>query len=150
MTDVSLAAIYHYRPVSDWIGSAGMPTAAQLAAVARAGFEVVINLDQLDSRYALPDERATVEALGMTYVQIPVLWVRPTHEDFVAFVAAMDQFADKRVFVHCVANYRASVFLTLYRILRLGWPPAEALRDLTSFWQPDAVWQQFIESELPA
>ncbi len=149
MTDVSLAALYHYRPVSERIGSAGMPTEAQLAEVARAGFEVVINLDQRDSRYALPDERATVEALGMTYVQIPVIWTRPTHEDLQAFLAALDRFADKRVFVHCVANYRASVFLTLYRILRLGWPREEALRDLTSFWQPDAVWQQFIESELP-
>ena len=69
MDNPSLQAIYNYRSVSDRIGTSGMPTEDQLADIARAGFEVVINLDQLDSRHALPDERGSVEALGLTYLQ---------------------------------------------------------------------------------
>jgi len=125
-----------------------MPTAEQLAAIARAGFDVVINLDQLDSRHALPDERQMVTALGLIYEQIPVVWDNPGHAQVVQFLDALDRHADKRVFVHCVANYRASVFIALYRILRLGWPPAEALADMMTVWQPNPTWQAFIESEL--
>jgi protein tyrosine phosphatase (PTP) superfamily phosphohydrolase (DUF442 family) len=148
MDDQPLQAIYNYRRVSDCIGTSGMPTEAQLAEIARAGFEVVINLDQLDSRYALPDERRTVEAVGMTYHQIPVVWDNPTHQDLVGFFAAMARYADQRVFVHCVANYRVTTFMTLYGILRLGWQRDEAMLGLLAMWQPNATWQQFIDAEL--
>jgi protein tyrosine phosphatase (PTP) superfamily phosphohydrolase (DUF442 family) len=148
MDDSALASLYNYRRVSDRIGASGMPTEAQLGDIARAGFEVVINLDQLDSRHALPDERQTVAALGLIYEQIPVVWDNPGHAQVVQFLDALDRYADKRVFVHCVANYRASVFIALYRILRLGWPPAEALADMMTVWQPNPTWQAFIASEL--
>ena len=106
MDNPSLQAIYNYRSVSDRIGTSGMPTEDQLADIARAGFEVVINLDQLDSRHALPDERGSVEALGLTYLQIPVVWDHPTHENLAEFREAMAKYADRRAFVHCVANMR--------------------------------------------
>lgn len=148
MEENILQAIYNYRRVSDLIGTSGMPTEAQLPDIARAGFQVVINLDQLTSRHALPNERETVEILGMTYVQIPVLWDEPTHADFVAFCAVLEQFVDRRVFIHCVANARVSTFVALYRILRLGWPREVALQSVQAIYQPNATWQHFIESEL--
>lgn len=148
MDDAALTALPNYRRVSDRIATSGMPTAAQLGDIARAGFEVVINLDQQPSRYALPDERGTVEALGMIYEPIPVVWDSPGHAEFVRFCAALERYADRRVFVHCVANYRASVFMALYRIRRLGWSPAAALAELTQVWQPNETWQKFIEGEL--
>lgn len=148
MSDLTLESIYHYRRISEQIGTSGMPTEAQLAAIARAGFEVIINLDQLNSKYALPNERETVESLGMTYLQIPVVWDTPTHENVTQFLAALDQYADRRVFVHCVANARASVFMALYHILRLGWTPAAAMLGVTAIWQPNETWQKFIENEL--
>jgi protein tyrosine phosphatase (PTP) superfamily phosphohydrolase (DUF442 family) len=148
MDDQTLQSIYNYRRISDRIGTSGMPTEAQLADIARAGFEVVINLDQLDSRHALPDERMVVESTGMTYRQIPVVWEHPTHENLADFFAAMEQNSDKRVFVHCVANYRATVFMMLYGVLRLGWPREEAMNRLRQMWQANETWQHFIESEL--
>ncbi len=148
MDEQSLEAIYNYRRISDRIGTAGMPTEEQLAAIARAGFEVVINLDQLGSRHALPDERGAVEALGLTYRQIPADWEHPTHENLVEFRAAMAECADKRVFVHCVANMRASVFVALYRLLDLGWAGEEAMQGVYSIWQPNDTWRRFLESEL--
>ncbi len=148
MDDPSLQAIRNYRAVSDRIGTSGMPTEEQLANVARAGFEVVINLDQLDSRHALPDERASVEALGLTYLQIPVVWEHPTHERLVEFREAMAKHADKRTFVHCVSNYRVSAFMALYRVLDLGWDREEALKGIHALWQPNDTWQGFIDAEL--
>jgi len=148
MDDQALQSIYNYRRVSDRIGTSGMPTEAQLADIVRAGFEVVINLDQLDSRHALPDERMAVEATGMTYRQIPVVWEHPTHENLADFFSVMAQYTDKLVFVHCVANYRATVFTMLYGVLRLDWSCEKAMNRLHQMWQPDETWRQFIESEL--
>lgn len=148
MNDAALIALPNYRRVSDHIGASGMPTEAQLGDIARAGFEVVINLDQQPSRHALPDERGAVEALGMIYEPIPVVWDSPGHAEFARFCAALERYAGRRIFVHCVANYRASVFIALYRIRRLGWSPADALAELTKVWQPNEIWQKFIESEL--
>jgi protein tyrosine phosphatase (PTP) superfamily phosphohydrolase (DUF442 family) len=125
-----------------------MPTEAQLADIAQAGFEVVLNLDQLGSSRALPDERGAVEALGLTYRQIPVLWENPTHENWAEFSEAMAQNAGRHVFIHCVANARVSVFVALYRILELGWSRDDAMKDVHSIWTPNDIWQRFIESEL--
>ena len=108
----------------------------------------MINLDQLDSRHALPDERSSVEALGLTYRQIPVVWEHPTHENLAEFREAMAKYADRRAFVHCVANIRVSVFMALYRVLDLGWDRENAMQSVRSLWKPNDTWQQFIETEL--
>ena len=146
--DLPLRAIYNYRRISDRLATSGMPTEPQLAEIARAGFEVVLNLDQLDSDYALPDERHSVEALGMSYRQIPVVWVDPQPADLVAFRTAMAALSDRRLFVHCVANLRVSTFLALHQILDLGHDREATLRELHARWQPNPTWQRFIDREL--
>ena len=40
---------------------------------------------------------------------------------------------------------RVSVFLALYRILELGWTYTDAMAQVTDVWEPDAVWQAFIQ-----
>ena len=67
----------------------------------------------------------------------------PALADFDAFVAAMDAWADRRVFVHCAANFRVSAFMAIYGELRLGWS-AQADEHARSQWQPNRVWQRFI------
>jgi protein tyrosine phosphatase (PTP) superfamily phosphohydrolase (DUF442 family) len=146
--DPTLEQIYNYRLLTDRIATAGQPTEGQLASVATAGFEVVINLARHGTEYALPDERATVEALGMVYEHIPVEWESPALSDLEAFFSAMQRHSDRRVFVHCVANMRVSAFMMLYRVLRLGWEPEEALPDMRALWEPEDVWKTFIEMAL--
>ena len=150
MDTSELATITNFRRLSDRLITGGMPTEAQLAAVAHAGFEVVINLDQRDSRHGLPDEPGTVAALGMAYVTVPVVWPQPVAADLDAFCAAMDRHAGQPVFVHCVANYRASAFIMLYRVLRLGWRIEDAFSDMRAIWDPAQypVWQAFIADAL--
>jgi protein tyrosine phosphatase (PTP) superfamily phosphohydrolase (DUF442 family) len=140
----ALKEIKNFHRVSDSLGSAGQPTAEQFRAVKESGYETVINLAPSESQNALKGEREVVEGLGMKYVHIPVVWTAPKVEDAEQFFAAMDAGRGKKLFVHCIANYRASAFVYLYRVTRLKVPEEEAARDLRALWQPNETWQQFI------
>jgi uncharacterized protein (TIGR01244 family) len=140
----TLEGIFAYRGVDARLATAGQPSEQDLRAVAAAGFEVVINLALHDAAYSLADEAGTVRGLGMDYVHIPVAFDAPAPEDLAAFYRAMEAHAGERVFLHCAANKRVSVFLGLYRVQRLGWPRAEAFALMDSIWAPDPVWSEFI------
>ncbi len=150
MTIPDLHSIHHFRQLTDDLITSGQPTEEQLAAVAAAGFQVVINLALHGASYSLPDERGTVERLGLIYEHIPVIWAEPTHDNLVRFIEAMERHRGRRLYVHCAANMRVSAFMALYRVLRLGWRYQDTLADLHAIWQPNPAWQAFIEQERPA
>jgi hypothetical protein len=64
------------------------------------------------------------------------------------FFEAMESHKDRRVWVHCAANVRVSAFLGLYWRIRGGWPEDRAFALLRDIWQPNAVWTEFIASQL--
>jgi protein tyrosine phosphatase (PTP) superfamily phosphohydrolase (DUF442 family) len=140
--------IINYLPISDHIGTAGQPTTAQFAAIRAAGYEIVLNLAMPDSSNALPKERQLVTEQGMDYVHIPVLWEHPMPRDFEQFLDAMARCRGKRIFVHCALNMRVSVFVLLYRVIWQGVPLEVARQDLLKIWQPNPVWQRFMEQSL--
>jgi protein tyrosine phosphatase (PTP) superfamily phosphohydrolase (DUF442 family) len=126
--------------------SSGQPSNAQLAAVAAAGVKVVVNLGLHENlRYALPDEPGHVRGLGMTYVHIPVVFGHPTKPGLLRFMKAMDENSGRSMLLHCAANIRASAFLGLYRVIRLGWQRDPAFDVMRSVWVSDAVWTAFID-----
>jgi uncharacterized protein (TIGR01244 family) len=141
-------AIYNYLLHSNSLSTSGQPSQEQIVEIAKAGFQVVINLGLTKTDYALEDEAGLVKSSGMAYVHIPVLWDAPQKIDLESFFAVMDAHQDKRVYVHCAANMRVSSFLALYRILRLGWDRDRAFRDVYQIWTPDERWQSFIEEML--
>jgi len=145
MLDALLEKIYNYRRLSDTLATAGQPTEDEMVAVAEAGFEIVVNLALHDADYSLPGEREIVNSLGMRYIHIPVQWERPTRTDLEQFFETMDKLSGNRLFIHCAANKRVSVFLSLYRRLRLGWSPEAVAPDVLAIWEPDAVWRRFME-----
>lgn len=145
MLDALLEGIYNYRRLSDTLATAGQPTEEELVAVAEAGFEVVVNLALHEAEYSLPGEREIVNSLGMRYIHIPVVWERPTRADLEKFFETMDKLPGKRLFIHCAANKRVSVFVALHRRLRQGWLAEDAMPDVQAIWEPDAVWQPFME-----
>ena len=141
--------IYNYRVVDARLSTSGQPTEDQLAALAREGFEVVINLALHDDpRYSLRDETGLVQSLGMRYVHIPVQFAAPTEADLDAFFAAMEQHRGQKILVHCAANKRVTAFLGLYRVIRQGWREKDAFALMQSVWEPDAVWSSFIAAML--
>ena len=139
------AVIYHWYRLDGRITTSGQPTEAQLADIAKLGVRRVINLALSSSPRALPDEAATVAALGMAYVHIPVDFANPTEADFAAFCTTMEDAPGEPVHVHCAANYRVSAFLCRYRSQVLGTDPTEARSDLERIWTPDEVWTAFLE-----
>jgi uncharacterized protein (TIGR01244 family) len=148
---VALEEIYQYRRIDDRLGTSGQPSEEQLGEIAAAGFETVINLALHDDpRYSLPDEPATVAALGMEYVHLPVDFKAPTEADFEAFAAALGARRNAPVWVHCAANARVTAFLGLYRVLRQGWDEEEAFALLHEVWPPNEVWTAYIERMLAA
>ena len=143
--------IYNYLFLSDKLSSSGMPKAEQVDSILQAGVNIVINLATAKSEGALQNEKELVESHGMTYINIPVEWDNPTRQDLDDFIRAMDAHADDKVLVHCQANFRATGFITLYRVLRLGWKREDAFDDLRKIWKPEKfpAWQKFIEENLP-
>lgn len=144
-----ITAIYAYRQASPQVATSGQPREGHFPHIAAAGYRAIINLGlHDDKRYALPDERKTVESLGMEYVHIPVRFDDPTADDLNAFMEAMQKREGTKVWVHCAANMRVTAFLGLYRVLRQGWAEPDAFALMRDVWKPDARWQAFIDGQL--
>lgn len=140
-----MSAIYNFHKVSDLLACAGQPREEQLPGIANDGYKVVINLGLSDGKYALRDEAATVKGLGMQYHHIPVNFEDPQTGDLASFISLMNAYADEKTFVHCAANYRASVFTGLYLLNATKFTEEEMKDFIEEVWQPDPVWEQFLE-----
>ena len=149
MDDSALQDIYRYRRVSEHIATGGQPTEAQLAQVAKAGCTTVINLGLHDADYTLPDERGTVESLGLAYVHIPVIWEQPTQASLSRFGEVMQAHESEDLFIHCAANVRVAVFVALDRVVRQGGPADREIEAIRTLSLPK-VWQAFIDETLRA
>jgi protein tyrosine phosphatase (PTP) superfamily phosphohydrolase (DUF442 family) len=145
-----MTAIHNFYKVTDLLACAGQPREGQLPAIVADGYKMVINLGLADGTYALKDEAASVKGLGITYHHIPVLFDGPQMDDLAAFITLMNKHAGEKTLVHCAANYRASVFTGLYLFSIKKLDEEAMLSFIEDVWQPDGIWQQFIEDSLAA
>ena len=139
-----LSDIRNYRDYSPGFASAGQPSAEQFELLSQNGFERVIYIAFNNSRGAVENEDQLVKELGMDYVQVPVIWDAPTRSDFYAFAGAMQKEPEKKTLLHCQANYRASAFAFLYRVIYQGVDVAQAKADMNTVWKPDGAWKQLV------
>lgn len=146
VTPETVQEIYKFVPVSDDFATAGQPTEEQLKYLAQCGYAAVVNLGLLDTAYSLPDEAGLVKSLGIEYHHIPVDFQAPALDDVERFCQVMDALRGKKIFVHCAANKRVSVFVALYGEFRLAWSRTQAQALITRVWEPNAVWAQFLET----
>lgn len=86
-----LPHILNWRRITDRITTSGQPSEEQLAEISTLGVTHIINLGPHHNKGALEDEAATVTALGMEYVYIPVEFDNPTDEDFSRFCDAVER-----------------------------------------------------------
>ena len=147
---MTVEEIYHFMRLDETLSSSGMPTAEQMKSVAEVGTEVVINLAPHDVPNALPEEAELVSSLGMEYLNFPVSWRAPDQAALIGCMDAMDARQGKKIHVHCEANYRASAFIMLYRVLQLGWKKEDAVSVMERMWNPEdfPIWQKFIDDNL--
>jgi protein tyrosine phosphatase (PTP) superfamily phosphohydrolase (DUF442 family) len=144
----SIESIKAFRKISSHLGTAGQPLASEFPLIGAAGYAVIINLALPSSTGAIAQESELVRGLGLEYVAIPVSWEAPDLQDLHRFFEVMKELGDRRIFVHCAANMRVSVFVYLYRVLRLGLESAVAKEDLEQIWIPNQTWAVFIEKAL--
>lgn len=140
--------IYNFLQLSENLFTAGMPKIEQLADAPNHGVQVVINLAPHDVEGALENEADLAASLGMKYINIPVNWSTPAKDGLDKFMDTMDAYKGTIILVHCEANFRASAFVAMYRILRLGWKDENAFAPMRKIWDQDAypVWKMFIEN----
>lgn len=138
--------IYNWLRIDSRLTTSGQPSESELAEIAALGVRHVINLGLSSHEKALPDEAATVGALGMAYLHIPIDFHHPTEADFDKFSAALTQTRDAPTHVHCIANYRVSALLYRYRRDVLGVDDAMARADMARIWTPNPVWAALIEA----
>lgn len=145
-----LEEIPNFLALSENVFTGGMPNQEQLADAAQRGVELVINLAPHEVLNALPNETEIVTSMGMQYINIPVIWTTPTKDGLDRFMDIMDENKDKRILVHCQANFRATAFMALYRILRQGWNADEAMEGMHQIWDTEdyPIWKMFIEENL--
>lgn len=139
-----LSEIRNYIEYSPTFASAGQPSNEQLEALPDAGYERIIYIALSNSRGAILGEDAIVKELGMDYVHIPVIWDAPKPAEFYAFAGEMLRDPDRKTLLHCQANFRASAFSFLYRVLHQDVPIETAKADMNTIWTPNEDWTKFI------
>jgi protein tyrosine phosphatase (PTP) superfamily phosphohydrolase (DUF442 family) len=140
--------IQNFLQSTDMIGTAGQPFQDQFKQIHSADYQVVINLAMPNSFDAIPDEANIVHALGMEYIHIPVVWEAPQRSDLEQFFQVIEKLQGKKLFIHCARNMRVSVFLYLYRVLRLKMPEEDCMADVLKIWEPNEIWKNFINNML--
>lgn len=136
--------IFNWRRITDRLTTSGQPREAQLAEIQKLGVTHVVNLGVHEHKHALADEAASVSALGMTYIHIPIAFDNPTEADFERFCETVSALGDACIHVHCLANYRVTAFLYRYWRDVEGVAEADARAVMDTVWQPGGVWATFI------
>jgi protein tyrosine phosphatase (PTP) superfamily phosphohydrolase (DUF442 family) len=152
MNKLSSANIFNYIRINEFFSTSGQPSKEQFEKIKEDGFEVVIDLAPVDyERYSIKDEKSILRNLNLEYIHIPVDFKKPTIEDFEAFEFALMNCNGKKIWIHCAANYRVTVFFSIWAEKNLGWTKQQSKELIDSIWKSDPdwkmgeVWEKFID-----
>jgi protein tyrosine phosphatase (PTP) superfamily phosphohydrolase (DUF442 family) len=143
---VPVSEAYNFRQVDERLSTAGVISEQQLGELKAEGYEAVITLLPADSEYAIANEPDIVMSQGLGYTYIPVDFAAPTREDYAEFEKAMQASGDRKLMLHCAANYRVSAFYSIYAVRHLGWTHQQAYDFISAIWNLDEhpVWKSFV------
>ena len=139
--------ILNYIKVNSQIATAGQPTKEEFKLLAQKGFEVVINL-AMYNKGALKKEDKIVSKLGMIYIHIPITWKAPEVDRLELFLKLLESLEkeNKKIFIHCIKNYRASVFMHIYK--KFVWEKSNTKFIAPSKYKPNKTWKNILNIEL--
>lgn len=121
ITPITLDGTSNVTTLDDSIYFAGQPSAADLRMFANLGVKTVLNLRTTPELEGLGfDERAEVEAAGMTYVHVPMGTELPVQTDLDRILETLDGAQDGPVLLHCASSNRVGSVWAVYRGLRGG------------------------------
>ena len=138
--------ILNYIKVNKQIATAGQPTKEEFKLLAKKGFEVVINL-AMHNKGALKKEDKIVSKLGMIYIHIPITWKAPEVDRLHLFLKILESLEkeNKKVFIHCIKNYRASVFMHIYK--KYVWKKGTKFIAPAKY-KPNKTWKKILNIKL--
>jgi uncharacterized protein (TIGR01244 family) len=118
----SREGIVNFTQVDPTIACAGATETSALDGLKADGFRSIINLRVASERGANVDEnRARAEALGLTYVHIPVDMSNLDPSSIDRFLEAVQRPENQPVFLHCGSASRVGAMMIAKRVLLDGW-----------------------------
>jgi uncharacterized protein (TIGR01244 family) len=123
-----LPPIRNFLQVTPDFCTAGQPRIEHFAVLKTKGVKAVLNLRQ-PTEHRADEEKAAVEAAGMKYFNIPVVYAKPTDEQVDEFLKITDDPANRPMLVHCTAAIRVGGFWLIRRVVRDGMPWDAALEE---------------------
>jgi protein tyrosine phosphatase (PTP) superfamily phosphohydrolase (DUF442 family) len=137
----------NYIKINEQIATSGQPTNKQFKKIAKDGFEVVINL-AMHNKGTLKEEDKIVSKNGMVYIHLPITWKDPEKDRLKLFLKLLETFEkeNKKILVHCIMNYRASVFIHLYK--KFVWKEKNPKFIAPKEYKPNKIWRRFLKLDL--
>src|SRR6185295_3597185 len=120
--------IRNFLKVTPDFCTGGQPRLDVFTGLKADGVKAVLNLRTAEE-YAIDDEKRAVEAAGLKYFNIPVVYRDPKFEQADEFLKITDDPANRPLFIHCTAAIRVGGFWLIRRVLRDNWTWDAALED---------------------
>ena len=131
-----LPEIQKFHQYTPSLSVSGQPRRNQFAAIAAAGYKVVVNVASADSNPdAIGDEKKLVEAVGMEYYYIPLKWEKPDAQEAITAMKLLDRLQNKPTLMHCYVGSRASLVAYLYRTAYGAAVEADEMATMTGLWK---------------
>lgn len=140
--------IINYIQVNENLATSGQPTKEQFEQISKDGYEIVINLAVAHSDGKIEKEDDIVSSLGMIYIHIPVEFLEPTTKNLKDFIEILSSVSHRKVWLHCILNYRASAFMYVYHKYILKTPFDNIDMRVFEEWSPDESWQKIMKTPL--
>ena len=135
---LSTKEIPRFQKVADGLYRGGQPNRKGFDFLKNTGVKTVINLTEEN------DEEATVKALGLNYIHIPMtvtVTSRIDESDIQQYFAVMNNPQNLPVFIHCRRGAdRTGAMVGFYRIAYQGWDGKRAFKEARDigmrWWYP--------------
>lgn len=137
---------YNFKQINKLISTSGTIKYIDVSKVSDDGYALVINLLPDDNEHARENEKADFDKQNIQYVYLPIDWDKPTDAEYLEFESVMNQFKDKKIHIHCAANFRVTAFYGVYACRNLGWTKEQCIELTSVFWDVSkfSKWQRLI------
>jgi protein tyrosine phosphatase (PTP) superfamily phosphohydrolase (DUF442 family) len=143
--DLALSNILAFHFVHENLATSGQPSFDELNIIANAGFQIVINLALTDASNVLFGEDRRVLELGMDYINLPLLFDRPSYSQALCLLDLLKSLQHQKVWLHCALNMRVSSLIYIHRVHHLMMDESDAKALLNQIWTPNAEWSEIIQ-----
>ena len=114
------STIRNFMRVSGEFCTGGQPRMEHFAGLKAEGVKAVLNI-RTPGEHRADEEKAAVEAAGLKYFNVPVVYTAPSRESVDEFLKITDDVSNRPMFVHCTAAIRVGAYWLIRRVVRDGW-----------------------------